>query len=427
MTAASEGNVGVRSFVSVWRLGSKGLLLLAVLVAGGAFSLQLSGLDPHAPVGPQSASLKSEIAFGGAFLVIGLFGAGAWPRLASLLKADAIILALPVLALLSTTWAPDPGVAFRRAAAFAATVLSGFAIAASSPGDRSFRFIARTVAIALVLSIVYVALSPTYGLHQATDGAQSVHAGDWRGLFIHRTTLGRLAALSLAIAIYSQTDGLGLLPRVGVIAASLLCLLMARSGGGYASAVILLATPPVLKAFQIAARRSLVIAAGLAASGGLLAVLAAPILAPLILNLLGKDATLTGRTEVWRLMLQAAGERPFFGYGYSTGFREVVARLVASHSAYGYVPNAQNGYLDVVLNLGLVGLVMALLTMALGFWRAIRLAVQPQGPLLPLLVMVFIAETNLVEAALISANDVFVLIYITALAASGEALRTPER
>jgi O-antigen ligase len=425
MTIAASGNLGVRNLVKLLNLASGGLLTLAFLIAGGAFSLPLSGLDPHAPVGADSASIRSQIAIGVAMLTLMLFGASAGRRMFALLKADALILAMPALAILSMTWAPEPAVAVRRALAFAATVLGGFAVAAYRPGAAALNFVARACACATALSVLYVAVSPGYGVHQISDGVQSVHAGDWRGLFIHRTVLGQLSALTLALAVYSEPETFGRTwVRLGVIAAAAVCLAMAHSGGGLASASILLATPPMVEGVRRLARRGWLLAAAVGVMGLLLAGLAAPLLAAPLLHLFGKDVTLTGRTDLWRLMLQAAGERPLLGYGYSTGFRQEVARLVAARSAYGYVPNAQNGYLDVVLNLGLVGLGLTSATLGLGLWRATRLAPATASPLL---ICVFILEMNLVEATLISASDIFMLIYVTALVASGEIIRTRRR
>ncbi len=103
-----------------------------------------------------------------------------------------------------------------------------------------------------------------------------------------------------------------------------------------------------------------------------------------------------------------------------------MAALIQAHSSYGYVPNAQNGYLDVVLNLGVVGLGLTLAALGLAFWRAARLALRPEAEpfaLAPLLIVTYIAEMNGVEAAFISANDIFVLISVTAMIASGEMLQ----
>ncbi len=68
-------------------------------------------------------------------------------------------------------------------------------------------------------------------------------------------------------------------------------------------------------------------------------------------SFVGRDQTLTGRTEIWERLVPAAMSRPFFGYGnggfWTTGTREMYA-IMSSH----------NGYLEVILELGFVGLTL---------------------------------------------------------------------
>ena len=418
-TAAS---LGAGDVLRLGRAGRQAAAMLAVLVAGGAFSLALSGLNPRAAPGPESASLRSQFVLGLAFAALLIGGVLHPRRMLRTVKANLVFLLPPLLAFASVAWAPEPAVAARRAAAFAATVLCGLAIAADRPGRDGLNFITRTAAIGVLLSLVYVIVDPALALHQTTDGVQSVHAGDWRGVFVHRTALGQLSALTLAFAVYGGRAFYGRTGRMIVGGATLLCLFQARSGGGEAEAVLLLFAPLAVRLWRrlpLLGRAAAVAAAGLA-----LALAAAP-LTEAALRLFGKDATLTGRTPLWSLLLQAAQARPWFGYGYSTGFRDDVAAMVAGRSAYGYVPNAQNGYLDTALNVGLVGLALVLAGLATGFGRALRLAWRdPRGvAMAPLLVMLFIATMNAVEAALVSANDLFVLLYVASAAVSGQMLR----
>ena len=65
----------------------------------------------------------------------------------------------------------------------------------------------------------------------------------------------------------------------------------------------------------------------------------------------GRDATLTGRTQVWTSLLPVVMKRPAFGRGFG-GFWTSKTR-----EAY-QISGAHSGYLDVVLGIGLVGLVL---------------------------------------------------------------------
>jgi len=425
--AAVAPNLATLNLLKLAGAARRAGLIAACLVAGGALSLQLSGLDLRAPAGADSASIRSEATLALAYGVLLTAGAASG-RLLGVVRRNVLVIAPAALAILSAAWAPEPATALRRALAFAATLMSGAALAAALPNRRALAFVAQAAVAGVLLSVLYVVLQPQYGVHQATDGVQSVHAVDWRGLFVHRTALGQLSALALALAAYGGRSALGPpLFRIGVGAAALLCLYKARSAGGVVDAALLLTAPPLLQATWWIWRRGGWLALAVLACAGLLVAGAAWTVAPLVLQALGRDATLTGRAAFWPAMLQAAAAKPWFGYGYSTGYREAVAGLVAAQTGGDYVPNAQNGYLDALLNLGVVGLVLVAAGLALAAWRAVRLARADLPERTPLLVVLLIAAMNTIEAALVSPNDIFVLLYATTTAAAGEALRRPPR
>jgi O-antigen ligase len=68
-------------------------------------------------------------------------------------------------------------------------------------------------------------------------------------------------------------------------------------------------------------------------------------------SMLGRDSTLTGRTEVWAELMPPRSERPLLGYGFGSFWTD--ARRVQYE-----IPTAHNGYLDILLELGEVGLVI---------------------------------------------------------------------
>ena len=64
---------------------------------------------------------------------------------------------------------------------------------------------------------------------------------------------------------------------------------------------------------------------------------------------LGRDSTLTGRTEVWDDVLPARQERPLLGYGLGSFWTDARRKFYD-------IPTSHNGYLDILLELGEVGL-----------------------------------------------------------------------
>ncbi len=76
----------------------------------------------------------------------------------------------------------------------------------------------------------------------------------------------------------------------------------------------------------------------------------------ILISALGRDSTLTGRTEVWEALL-AVPVNPIVGVGFeSFWLGEPAERLWAT---YWWRPNeAHNGYLETYLNLGWVGVIL---------------------------------------------------------------------
>jgi O-antigen ligase len=72
---------------------------------------------------------------------------------------------------------------------------------------------------------------------------------------------------------------------------------------------------------------------------------------------LGVDPTLSGRTSVWREVIKAISEHPWLGYGFQSfwgGLTAESTRIVLTLDwNFGY---AHNGFLEVLLQVGLVGL-----------------------------------------------------------------------
>lgn len=85
---------------------------------------------------------------------------------------------------------------------------------------------------------------------------------------------------------------------------------------------------------------------------------------------LGKDPTLTGRTEIWGLVL-GLHTNPWIGTGFESFW--LGPRLEKIHAALINLPinEAHNGYLEVYLNLGWIGICFIALLLVTGYKRII--------------------------------------------------------
>jgi exopolysaccharide production protein ExoQ len=105
-----------------------------------------------------------------------------------------------------------------------------------------------------------------------------------------------------------------------------------------------------------------------------LLLLAAVVFSPeAVLNTMGRDTSLTGRMPLWQAISGIIAERPFLGHGYS-GFWDATSPAVQDlWQRVGWqAPDAHNGYLDIMIQLGVVGAALYALIWA----RIIHLALQ---------------------------------------------------
>jgi O-antigen ligase len=86
---------------------------------------------------------------------------------------------------------------------------------------------------------------------------------------------------------------------------------------------------------------------------------------------MGKDATLTGRTEIWRLVLNMGGS-PMFGTGFESFW--LGNRADRMWNLYYFHPTqAHNGYIEVYLELGWIGVILLVAILLAGFRNAVSM------------------------------------------------------
>ena len=145
-----------------------------------------------------------------------------------------------------------------------------------------------------------------------------------------------------------------------------------------------------------------------------------------VLAIFNRDATFTGRTGMWLYLFQhVISERPLLGHGFGALWLQASFRL-AMQSALGWpypVIIGDNGYIDILLHLGLIGLLSFVAILVLACVRMIKLA-KGQRTLLafaPLLVMVFMLLSN-VTLSYILESESFTWIIMAAMLFSATSL-----
>ena len=138
-------------------------------------------------------------------------------------------------------------------------------------------------------------------------------------------------------------------------------------------------------------------------------------------DVVGRDATLTGRTRIWEDALKLT-VNPVIGAGYESFW--MGNRLEAMWLANGeHLNQAHNGYLEVYLDLGWVGLTLVAAVMLWGYGNAVRIL--RSAPLLGSLKIAFFvvaAIYNCTEHAFRELHPVW-LMFLLAVVAIPPSLR----
>jgi O-antigen ligase len=117
-------------------------------------------------------------------------------------------------------------------------------------------------------------------------------------------------------------------------------------------------------------------------------------------GLFNRSAQMTGRIPMWQHLLDVyISKHPLLGYGFGAFWmQDGIMEKVRAAVGWGYVVRvADNGYLDILLGLGVVGLGLLLAMLAVGFWRSLShaLAVRDLAAFFPFFVLVHILFINI--------------------------------
>jgi exopolysaccharide production protein ExoQ len=308
----------------------------------------------------------------------GLVGAG---LLLSAREAWRAVLASPwlillsALAIISAGWSIDPELSLRRGIAVTATTLLGVYIAVRFDWIGALRLLGGVWFALMLASLIAGVIAPGFAV------MSEIHPGAWSGAWEEKNQLGGHAARAAFLFAFLAWRDAGY--RKTWSAAFIVSLaLVTLSTSVTALLATLLGFGVLVSAWWMLKGRtwSLTLLWGAASiiGIGILVYVAAP---GALLGLVGRDASLTGRTDIWAELITAIGERPVLGYGYLAFWGlDSEPRYWLARALDWNAPSGHNGWLDLAISLGLAGLVIYAIDFVVSAWRAVKLAtVSPAG------------------------------------------------
>lgn len=300
-------------------------------------------------------------------------------RLIILLSRNRILLSLVVYCCLSTLWAEDPFVAFKRWIKYLGDVGMICILLTDSDRRAAVRLaLIRTAFVLIPLSVLLIRYYPDLG--------RTYHVWTWTymytGVTVGKNMLGVTCMVLGLASLWCFLWAIGRRPRAlarrqlvahGILLAMTMWLLKIANSMTSLSCFALLGSLLVALRFVRLLRRPPFVHA---LAGGIIAL---PLLALFLgfgdsaLESMGRDSTLTGRTAIWDMVIQMT-DRPVIGAGFESFW--FGQRLATMWSIQGRlfegIQSSHNGYLEVFVNLGWIGLLLTVVLLVRGYARSAR-------------------------------------------------------
>jgi hypothetical protein len=347
------------------------------------------------------------------------------PQVGRLLRTNLPILLFFLYCGVSVLWSDYPGLAFKRWIKAQGDLVMVMIVLTDPDRFAAIkRLLARATFLLIPLSVLFIKYFPEVG-----KGFKHYGLADYFGVTTNKNLLGGiclifgLASLWRFLAAYRDRENAHRTRHLivhGVLLAMVLWLFsMARSmtslAGFLLGSCLIVAT-----SFHGVVRRPWVVHFFITAAVFVsFSVLILGVGGGAPLEAIGKDPTLTGRTDIWHLVLSLSGN-PLLGTGFES-FWLPGPRVDKIWNAYWWHPNeAHNGYIEVYLNLGWIGVTLLAVLIVTGY-RKVMLGLRrdPDIGRLWLAYFVVCVVYSLTEAGFRMLDPVWITFLLTTMAVPG--------
>ena len=333
-----------------------------------------------------------------------------WKRTLATISSNKFLWILIGIICFSYFWSINPSQTLRFSIYAIGTTGFGLYLATRYTLSKQLELLAWTYGLLLILSILFAVGIPKYGL------MSGVHEGAFRGVFTHKNQFGAFMAPGGVVFLLNAFRGQKYSwVHWGLLILCCATMVWSQSTTALGTFAVMLMLCIIYRIFRW--RYEVMIAAVLAVTmiglGGLI-YLTGYVGSDSLFDLVGKDVTLSGRTFIWQYVWDRIQLRPWLGYGLAafwngydgpSGYIQLAMRIAVIY--------AHNGFLDLWLSIGLVGLVVFIigfLSTTAQSLTLLRKTNTPEG-FWPLLFLTYILLSNLTEGTISNMNSSFWALY----------------
>jgi O-antigen ligase len=319
---------------------------------------------------------------------------------------------LLIWACLSAVWSIDGQVTIRHSIALVFTSFFGVYFGLRYDLHKQLRLVSIALGIVIIASVGACLAFPEYGI----SSENPLEKPAWQGVLSHKNNLATLVMLA-ALILFLYFVGRGRRPLIVVGIVLLFCLVvLTESKTALVYFILGILAFPFLQSFQRnpSRRRKIVAFALLIVIG--LATWTYSNWESLTYSL-GRDPGLTGRFVFWGVALESIRERPLIGYGFDAFWSNYYGPAAEFRSASGWLTGAttQNGFLNLWLDLGLIGVLLFIASFVFTYRRALNTAktAKTSEGLWPVAFLTFLFIYSLTEIDFLSRNNLYWILYVS--------------
>ncbi|WFU07146.1 O-antigen ligase family protein (plasmid) [Rhizobium sp. CB3171] len=276
-------------------------------------------------------------------------------------------------AILSSSWAIEPGQSIRRSLLMYAILLP-FTVAIHHLGARrTIHLVYMFLAAAIVASLVSVLLHSipifAFSIHPIDESDPSV-AGAWRGIFSHKNAAGPVAVHASILFLYHGISR-GRKLDWFLLILTVVFLIGTRSKTALALALFVICMGGVYHFFM--SRKAAPLFSSLMAF--VMAFIAVLVLVSWsdVVAFFNNWDNLTGRVAIWQSMIPYIRDHPWLGSGYGSFWGIGDSAPIYRYAVLPFIlrlGTSHNGFLEVLATTGIIGLLLAIAALViLPFYR----------------------------------------------------------
>ncbi|WP_104402835.1 O-antigen ligase family protein [Vibrio penaeicida] len=272
-------------------------------------------------------------------------------RIFAQMRISLLAYAIIAFSLLSILFSPNSNLALRYMISVAVVSIPVFLYYRYYGPEVLYNTLVTFFTAVVVLNVIYLLVFPQHAI------MNGIHAGSWRGLFVHKNGAGSFFAI-ISIVFFQRwwfESKRKDIKQLSLFFCCLLMVIMSQSITALLTMIVVMTTFFFVR-FVIAKSmiRQKIVLLAFYSVGLIFLVTLLNVFLHDFLILLGRDPTLTGRTGLWEVLYELIFERPLVGYGIGVFSRPEI--MYQYSSEFGWAARStHSSYMDLALGIGIPG------------------------------------------------------------------------